>query len=84
MPSGPKKRRAARKKNDGHASFTHLTADVKVNADAELSEITVSEVPEVSTVNVQAEAKPEICLKKNAGKESECVDEQTFSEISAI
>ncbi|GKC76989.1 hypothetical protein Tco_1127763 [Tanacetum coccineum] len=85
MPSGPKKRRAARKKNDGDASFTHpAAADVKVDADAELSEIIVSKLSEVSTVDVHAEAKPEIILKENEGKESECADEQTFFENSAI
>nr|GEV05395.1 hypothetical protein [Tanacetum cinerariifolium] len=83
MPSGPKKRRAARKKSDGDASLTHPTADMKVGADAELSEV-LSTVSEVSTVDVHAEAKPEIVLKENEGKESECVDEQTIFEHSAI
>ncbi|PWA77998.1 hypothetical protein CTI12_AA049130 [Artemisia annua] len=78
MPCGPKKRRAARKKNNGDASFTHPAAEEKVDATAELSEI-VSKVSEVSIVDVHAEAKLEIGLKENEGKKSECVDEQTFS-----
>ncbi|PWA54551.1 hypothetical protein CTI12_AA157530 [Artemisia annua] len=83
MPCGPKKRRAARKKNDGDASFKHPAAEEKVDATAELSEI-VSKVSEVSIVDVHAEAKPEIGLKENEGKKSECADEQTVFEDSVI
>lgn len=66
--------------------FNHLLflcVEEKVDADVELSEI-VSKVSEVSIVDVHAEAKPEIGLKENEGKESECADEQTFFEDSVI